>query len=166
MARRAGEGSEVANEFQALGFTAAERIERLAEGEVAETDRLEGGETLADRREGGGVAARNRSGGRIEDREGIGDAGREEIGDGLFLPLDGEDFRFKATTLAHGARHKDVGEELHLDAFVAESLAVIAAAFAGIEGKRRSVEAGGQGGGGFGVEFADELPCFGVKSGV
>ena len=43
---------------------------------------------------------------------------------------------------------------------------VIAATFAGIEGKRRSVEAGGQGRGGFGVEFADELPCFGVKSGV
>ena len=35
---RAGKRAEVADEFEALRFAAAEGVERLAEGEVAEAD--------------------------------------------------------------------------------------------------------------------------------
>jgi hypothetical protein len=36
-----GVGAEVADEFEALGFAAAEGVEGLAEGEVAEADGFE-----------------------------------------------------------------------------------------------------------------------------
>jgi len=40
--------------------------------------------------------------------------------DGAAVPLDGEDLGFEAAAVADGTRDKDVGEELHFDAFVAE----------------------------------------------
>jgi hypothetical protein len=74
--------------------------------------------------------------------------GGEEVGDGAVVPADGEDFGFEAAAFADGAGDEHVGEELHLDAFVAEALAVVAAAVAAVEGKGRGAEAGGLGGGG------------------
>ena len=74
-------------------------------------------------------------GGAGEEREGVGDGGGEEVGDGAVVPADREDLGFEAAAFADGAGDEDVGEELHLDAFVAEALAVVAAALAGVEGK-------------------------------
>ena len=42
---RAGVAAEIADQFQALRFAAAEGVERLAEGEIAEADGVEAGET-------------------------------------------------------------------------------------------------------------------------
>ncbi len=145
---------EVFDELEALGFAAAEGVEGLAEGEVAEADLVEHGEAGAD----GGLGS--------EVFEGVGDGGVEQVGDGFFLMGDGEDLGLEAAALADGAGDEDVGEELHLDAFVAEALAVVAAAVAGVEGEGGRAEAGGPGGGGLGVEVADEIPGLGVEGGV
>jgi hypothetical protein len=146
--------AEVADELEALGFAAAEGIERLAEGEVAETHGFERGEAALD----GGV--------RGEKRQGIVDAGVQQIGNGTTVPLDGENLGLETAAVADGTRDKDVGKKLHLDAFVAESLAVVAAAVAAVEGKARRAEAGGLRGGRGGVQLADEFPRLGVERGV
>src|SRR5947209_4391189 len=99
-------------------------------------------------------------------REGVVDAGGEQVGDGAAVPLDHEDLGLEAAALTDGARDKNVGEKLHLDPFVAETLAVIAAAIAAVEGKRRRAEAGGLRGGRGGIELADQLPCLGVERGI
>ena len=126
----------------------------MAEGEVAEADFVEDGEAGANGGLGGEVF------------EGVGDGGVEQVGDGFFLVRDGEDLGLETATFADGAGHEDIGEELHLDAFIAEALAVVAAAVAAIEGEGGGAEAGGAGGFGLGVELADEVPGLGVKGGV
>ena len=126
----------------------------MAEGKVAEADGCKSGEAGAD----GGVLG--------EEREGVGDAGVEEIGDGFFVPRDCEGFGFETAPFADGAGDKNIGEKLHLDAFVAKALAMIAASVAGVEREGGRAEAGGEGGGFLSVEFADEVPSFAVESGV
>ena len=126
-----GIGAEITNEFETLGFAAAEGVERLAEREVAEADGLEGAEARVDR----GVVG--------EERECVGDGRCQEVGDGEVAPTDREDLGFEAAAFADRAGDKNIGEELHLDAFVAEALAVVAPAVAAVEGKGRGAEAGG-----------------------
>ena len=151
---RSGVGAEVADEFEALGFAAAEGVEGLAEREVAEADGFEGGEAGADGRMVG------------EKREGVGDGRGEQVGDGAVVPADREDLGFETAAFADGARDENVGEKLHLDAFIAEPETVVATAVATVEGKGGGAEAGGLRGGGGGVEVADQVPGFGVERGV
>ena len=73
----------------------------------------------------------------FKEGEGVGDARAEEVGDGEIVPADGEDFGFETFAFADGTGDEDVGEELHLDAFVAEALAVVAASVAAVEGEGR-----------------------------
>ena len=114
-----------------MGFAAAEGVQGLAEREVAEADGLEGAEARVDR----GVVG--------EERECVGDGRCQEVGDGEVAPTDRKDLGFEAAAFAHRAGDKNIGEELHLDAFVAEALAVVAPAVAAVEGKGRGAEAGG-----------------------
>ncbi len=82
------------------------------------------------------------------------------------MPADGEDLGLEAPALADRAGDKDVGEKLHLDAFVAEALAVVAAAVAAVEGEAGGAEAGGLCGGRGGEELADAVPRLGVEGGI
>ena len=84
--------SEIADELQPLRFAAAERVERLAEREVAEADRIEAGESRVNR----GVLG--------EERQRIGHAGREQVGDGAAVPLNREDLGFEAPSLRRRGR--------------------------------------------------------------
>ena len=155
-----------------MRFAAAESVEGLAEGEVTEADRFERRKPLADRgKRGGGVASLRGSLGAlaglvVEKRNSVGHAGREQVGDGAILPANREHLGLKAAAFADGARYEDIGEKLHLDAFVAEALAMIAAAFAGVEGKTRSVETRSGRSGRGRVELANEFPGFGVERGI
>src|SRR5690606_1867803 len=118
----------------------------LTEREVAETDRIQGLETRVD----GGVIG--------EEGQGVADRSAEQIGDRTAVPSDGENFRFEAGAVADWTRHEDIREKLHLDAFVAEALAMIAATVAGVEGKAGGGEPGGGRGGFLGVELANTVP--------
>ena len=149
-----GVAGEVFDQFQALGLAAAEGVQGLAEGQVAEADFVEHGEAAAD----GGLGR--------EVEQGFGDRGVEQVCDGLALVGDGEDLGLEAAAFAEGAGDEDVGEELHFDALVAEALAVVAAAVAGVERERGRAEAGGGGGVGLGVKVADQIPGLGVEGGV
>ena len=119
-----------------MRFASAEGVEGLAEGEVTEADRFEGRKTLTDRGERGGGVANLRGGlGPIawyvaEERYGVSNASREQVGDGAIAPVNRKYLGFKATSLAYGARYEYIGEKLHLYAFVTEALALITAALA------------------------------------
>ena len=115
------EAAEVADKLEALGLAAAEGVERLAQHEIAEADLYERGQPPLDVGMGG------------EKRQRVADAGVEQVGDRAAVPGDGEHLGLETAALADRARHKHVGKELHLDALVAEPLAVVAAAVAAVE---------------------------------
>ncbi len=108
---RAGpaEPAEVADELQALGFAAAERVEGLAEREVAEPDGVEAGQPRTDR-----PAV-------VEEGEGRRDRSVEQVRDRPAAPGDRENLRPEAPALADGAGNEHVREKLHLDALVPEA---------------------------------------------
>ncbi len=152
--RLAGQGAEVADELQPLGFAAAQRVERLAEREVAEADGVEGGQAVADLR----VA--------LEETERVGHAHREDVGDRGPVPLDREDLRLEPAPLADGAGDEDVGEELHLDPLVAEALAVVAPAVPAVEREARRPHPRLLRPRGAREELADQVPRLDVEGGI
>ncbi len=101
-----------------------------------------------------------------EERERVGDTGGEEVGDGAFVPFDREHLGFEAAGFADGARDEDVGEKLHLDALVAETLTMIAAAVTAVEREARGAEAGRLRGGRGSEQIADEFPGLRVERGI
>ena len=101
-----------------------------------------------------------------EERQRFADAGIKQIGDRPAVPGDGEHLGLETAALADRARHEHIGQKLHLDAFVAEPLTVVAPAVAAIERKTGRAEAGRLRGGRRGVEFADELPRLGIERGI
>ena len=148
---RGGQAAEVADELEPLRFASAERIQRLAEREIAEADLGEHGEPALNVRL------------RREKRQRVADGRVEQIGDRAAVPGDRQHLWLEAAAFADRARHEDVGEELHLDAFVAEPLAVVAAAVAAVEREAAGAVTGLLRGGRRGVELPDELPCLGVE---
>ena len=70
-----------------------------------------------------------------EQRQRVTDAGVEQVGDRAAVPGDRKHLGLETAALADRARHEHVGKKLHLDALVAETLAVVAAAVAAVEGK-------------------------------
>ncbi len=83
---------ELGGELDALGLAAGELRGALAEAQVAEADGLEGGECAGDGRFLG------------EDRGGVVDGEREDVGDGVAVPGYLEGFRVIAGAVAVGAR--------------------------------------------------------------
>ena len=98
-----------------------------------------------------------------EKRQRVADAGVEQVGDRAAVPGDCEHLGLETAARADRARHKHIGKELHLNALVAEPLAVVAAAVAAVERKAGRAEAGRLRGGRRGVELADALPRLGVE---
>jgi hypothetical protein len=160
-------GEEMADEFEALAFAAGERVEGLAETEVAEADLVE------DLEGGGGAVGGVRAFGVVsavwwavaEEGDGFGDGHGEDVADAFVIPEDFEGFGAEAGSFAFGAGDEDVAEELHFDFFEASALTARAAAFAGVEGEVAREEMLFGGGGGVCEEETDAVPCAGVDGG-
>ena len=148
------DGGEVFDEFEALGFAAAEGVEGLTEGKVAEANVGQGGEAAAD----GGLAGK--------EVESVLDGHGEEVGDGFAFVGDAKDVGFEALAFAFGAEDVEVGHKLHFDFFIAEAETVFAASVAGIKGE---VAGGPIEAFGFfcsGKEGTDAVPNVAVQSGI
>ncbi len=145
---------ELAGEFHALGFAAGKSGGRLAEVNVAEADVDEG---LKLGVYGGDV---------LEDGEGVLDGEVEDIGDRVAVELYGEGFLVVAAAVADVAEDIDVGEEVHLDATLAFTLAGLAAASLDVEGEAAGFVAALAGLGEHGKEIADGGEDTGVGGGI
>ena len=121
---------QVADQLEALGFAAGQRRERLAHGEVPQTDFLEAGEL------GGGGRAFAEELARLLDRH------REQVADGLAVVAEAQHLVAEALAVARGAGQGDVGDELHLHRLPTRAAAPFAAAFAGVEREVRGGEPG------------------------
>ena len=144
--RRTGTASpshcEELAEFQALGFAAGEGVEGLAELEVAEADLHKRGEDVDDLLVALRVGGRRPIGVSVE-LDGFGDGEFEDAVDGFAAVEEFQRGRFVAPTLAVWAGDVEIRKELHLDLFVTVPGATVAAAFAGVEGEKTRLEAGG-----------------------
>lgn len=145
------------DEFQSLGFAAAEDVDGLAEEEVFESD-------FAEEFEGAGDLAFFFF--FCKEVDGFGDGHFEDFVDGFSVEFYFENFFAEAFAFALGAAEKEVAEELHFDFFEAEAGAAFAASFAGVEGEKGGGEAFFDGGTFEGKEFADfvedaEVECGG-----
>ena len=150
----AGKGAEVADELEPLGFAAAQRVQGLAERQVAEPDRVEERQAVAYLRRIG------------EEGERLIDAQFEHPGDRRPVPFDGEDLGLEPAPLADGARHEDIREELHLHALVSEPLAMVAAAVPAVEREAGGPEPRLLGPGRGGKQLPDEVPRLDVEGRV
>lgn len=70
-----------------------------------------------------------------EECEGIVDVCGEEVGDGVVVLCDGEDFGFEVVVFVYRIWDEDVGEELYFDVFVVEVLVVIIVFVVVVEGE-------------------------------
>ncbi len=153
--RRAGGAlGELPRELDALRLAAGERRRRLAEVDVAETDREQGVEDAQDLRVGCEHLV------RLHDRQ------VEHLGDRETLEVDLESLAVVAAAAALVAGHEDVGQEVHLDADLAGALAGLAAPAADVEGEAARRVAAGAGVGGRREELADGVEELGVGRGV
>ena len=145
---------ELAGELHALGFAAGEGGGGLAEVDVAEAYVDEGLELDVD---GGDV---------LEDGDGVFDGEVEEVGDAVAVELDGESLLIVTASVTYFAEDVDVGEEVHLDAALAFSLAGFAASALHVEGEAAGFVAALAGFGEHGEEVAHGGEDAGVGGGV
>lgn len=131
----AGARGEELAEFQTLRLAAADGVERLAEGKIAEADALERGEEFDVFVGLGFDAGRGFFADAVEEIDGGGDGHVEDVGDGF----PGEEVLecgfAVASAVAVGAFDLDVAEKLHFHFFVTSTAAAVAATFARVEGE-------------------------------
>jgi hypothetical protein len=114
---------EMRNEFDALGFAAAEGGAGLTQVEVAQAGVTECLEGFGDAREGG------------EELEGLGDGEFEDLGDVAASELDVERLATEAPTVAGLASHECRRQEAHFDFDATGTVAFRATALGAIKGE-------------------------------
>jgi hypothetical protein len=126
--------------LEALRFTARERVQRLAELQIAKPDFREWLEQLRDLLVSLGVVCRQSFGLTVEGERFL-NAKIENVGDRLAEIVEIERGWLVAAAIAIRAGDVQVGEELHFHLLAAGTGAAVTAAFAGVEGKEASLQA-------------------------
>src|SRR6185503_20175054 len=177
---------EMAHEFESLTFAAGERVDRLAQPEVAKADFLQQFQFL------NGVLRGSRVGKAVQKHDHFVHRRVEEIGDtpssgssrrkealtfsqfaplpsfrvssGSLLTSAATNFDFQnvgsiTAAVAIGAANEHVAKELHLDFLESGSAAAFALTLSRIETERAGVEAALSGGVVLGEQFANVVEC-------
>ena len=140
----------MAREFQALGFTAGQGVDGLAQAQIAQTD-------IGQRSQGG-----HNFGLIIKKFQGLANRQIENIVDILTLIGDLQNRFFEAPALAVGAGDEHIRQKLHLDLFEAIAFAGLTASAIDVKRKIARPEALGPGRIGGGQQFADGVKSLGV----
>ena len=119
--------AEMRDELEPLRFAAGQRIQRLAEPDVAEADFIEHVET---------VAEPLRFADLREELDRFADRQLEHVVNRFAVELHAQDVRLEAFAFAFRATHEEIAQELHLDLLEAGAATTLATAAAGVEGER------------------------------
>ncbi len=145
-----GAAGQLLRQLDALGFAAGQRGAGLPDLDVAQTHFLQKLELVLHVREGGEFLQR------------LVDGHVEDVGDAVTLELDLQGLAVEARAVAHVAWDVDVGQELHLDAQLALSLAGFAAPAVHVEREASGLVAAHLAFGQLGKQFADLFEQAGI----
>ena len=147
---------EMCGQLEPLRFAPGEEAGGLPESQVAEADILERLQGSGDLGVLGELA---------EKFQRLGDGHFEDIVDRFAAQLHLEHMRLEALAAAGGADKRDVAEELHFDALVAETGAPLAASGIRIEAESGRTETGAFGRRGLREKIADVIPRAEINNG-
>ena len=142
--------AQLRGQLDPLRLAAGERRRRLAQREIAEADVGQRRQQPADR-----LVV-------LEELDRLVDAHRQHVGDRLAAISHGERLPIEPRAVAHGARHFQVGQEVHRDPPHALPFALLAAAALGVEAEPADAVAALPGLLGAGEHAADVVPHAGV----